>query len=52
MHPLQTLTDHAARGVERLTKQLDAPGRLTLDLSLSGAGVEASNRYESEIARA
>ena len=30
----------------------DAPGRLTLDLSLSGAGVEATNRYESEIARA
>ena len=30
----------------------DAPGRLTLDLALSGAGIDASNRYESEIARA
>jgi beta-mannosidase len=29
----------------------DAPGRLTLDLSVDGGGVHATNRYESEIAR-
>ncbi len=28
----------------------EAPGRLTLDLSLTGGGVEASNHYVSEIA--
>jgi beta-mannosidase len=29
----------------------DAPGRLTLDLSLDADGVRATNRYESQIAR-